>query len=64
MDKKDLYVLTGISVFVAVFFLTALRDCFVTSFDVFISNMAAMGLFIVPVMIGIFFYKKEVKKLV
>lgn len=60
MIKKDLYVLIGISIGIAIFFLVANANCFITSLDGFIANMGAIGLFIIPTTIGIIKYKKEV----
>ena len=60
MDKTDLCVLLGISVFVSFFFYFTC-SCR-TNLDVLVTTMGSLGLFVVPVLLGLFFYNKEVIK--
>lgn len=59
MDRKDLCVLLGISCFAGVFFYI---NCFCrTGFDLLIATVGCIGIMVIPMLIGMFFYNKEVK---
>lgn len=60
--KNDLRVLCFISIFVGFYFYFAMGDTVMNSFGFLVLTAGSVGLIFIPVLIGMFFYNKEVVK--